>query len=170
MSDSEDVAGRKRVDGSRGDSTESLDTSQDRVEQGDSGPASAGARFASGHPTTPASATETRADEMPAHPPLITRLGHYSLVRIIAEGGMGTVYEAIQDKPRRTVAVKRMHHGLSSREALRRFETESQTLARLRHPSIAQVYEAGTHIQGNIALPFFAMEYVPAAKCITDYA
>ena len=72
------------------------------------------------------------------------RIGHYHLRRVIAGGGMGTVYEAVQDKPHRTVAVKIMKPGIASRSALRRFEYESQILARLRHPGIAQVFEAGT--------------------------
>ncbi len=71
------------------------------------------------------------------------RIGHYHVKRVLASGGMGTVYEATQEKPRRTVALKLMKHGIASRSALRRFEYESQILARLRHPGIAQVYEAG---------------------------
>ena len=71
------------------------------------------------------------------------RIGRYHLKHVIASGGMGTVYEATQEKPRRTVALKLMKHGIASRSALRRFEYESQILARLRHPCIAQVYEAG---------------------------
>jgi len=82
---------------------------------------------------------------------------------------MGTVYEAVQEKPRRTVAVKLMRAGIASRSALRRFEYESQLLARLRHPSIAQVYDAGTHKDGEVAVPYFAMEYIVGAKPITDY-
>ncbi|MGB2985688.1 MAG: hypothetical protein WBE26_07370 [Phycisphaerae bacterium] len=86
-------------------------------------------------------------------------------------GGMGTVYEAVQEHPRRTVAVKVLKHGVASRSAMRRFEYESQILARLRHPGIAQVYEAGTHqpdpsrdhegVGITEAVPFFAMEYIP---------
>lgn len=56
---------------------------------------------------------------------------------------------------------------------MRRFEYESQVLARLRHPGIAQVYEAGTHDDPDgpgEPVPFFAMEYVPNARSITKYA
>jgi serine/threonine protein kinase len=59
---------------------------------------------------------------------------------------MGTVYLAEQEHPRRDVAIKVMHTGLSSRAASRRFEYESEMLGRLRHPGIATVYEAGTHV------------------------
>ncbi|MHC4092975.1 MAG: tetratricopeptide repeat protein, partial [Planctomycetota bacterium] len=96
------------------------------------------------------------------------RISHYRLTRVIAAGGMGTVYEAEQDKPKRTVAVKVMRRGITSRSALRRFEYEAQILARLRHPGIAQVYEAGSYDDGGE--PYFVMEHVPDAKPITDYA
>jgi tetratricopeptide (TPR) repeat protein len=52
---------------------------------------------------------------------------------------------------------------------MRRFEYESQILARLRHPGIAQVYEAGTHRDDSGTVPFFAMEYIVGAKPITKY-
>jgi serine/threonine protein kinase len=123
--------------------------------------------------------TETARPETPTAAP--KRVGHYHLKRVIASGGMGTVYEATQERPRRTVALKLMKHGIASRSALRRFEYESQILARLRHPGIAQVYEAGTHTpspsqgegwgEGQTGtMPFFAMEYIPNAKPITQYA
>ncbi|MCZ6835862.1 MAG: serine/threonine-protein kinase, partial [Planctomycetota bacterium] len=101
--------------------------------------------------------------------PLPDRIGKYRIKRIIASGGMGTVYEAVQDQPRRHVALKVMKKGITSRSALRRFEFESQLLARLRHPNVAQVYEAGTHDDGQGGVPFFAMEYVPGAKPISNY-
>jgi tetratricopeptide (TPR) repeat protein/adenosine/AMP kinase len=98
------------------------------------------------------------------------RIGAYRVKRAIASGGMGTVYEAVQEQPRRTVAVKVMKQGISSRSALRRFEYESQILARLRHPGIAQVYEAGMHDDGTGGVPFFAMEYIAGAKTFVEYA
>ena len=98
------------------------------------------------------------------------RIGNYRIERVIAAGGMGTVYLARQDNPEREVALKVMRAGIASRSALRRFEYESQILARLRHPNIAQVYEAGTHDDGSGGVPYFVMEYVPDAETITDYA
>jgi len=98
------------------------------------------------------------------------RIGHYAIKGVIASGGMGTVYEAVQDKPHRTVAVKIIKQGIASPSALRRFEYESHLLANLRHPGIAQVYEAGTHKVNGAALPFFAMEYIPEARRITEFA
>ena len=63
------------------------------------------------------------------------KIGPFHVRGVIATGGMGTVFEAMQEHPRRTVALKVMRHGIASRSALRRFEYESQILARLRHPA-----------------------------------
>ncbi len=112
--------------------------------------------------------TETVVE--PGHAQLPKAISRYRVKRMIASGGMGTVYEAMQEQPRRTVAVKVMKHGVASRSAMRRFEYESQLLARLRHPGIAQIHEAGTHDDGHGAVPFFAMEYIRNAKSITLYA
>lgn len=97
------------------------------------------------------------------------RIGPFRIERIIGTGGMGTVYQGVQDNPRRIVAVKVMHERLRSKSARRRFEYESAVLARLRHPAIAQVYAAGTHTEGDHSYPYFAMEYLPNALPITDY-
>jgi serine/threonine protein kinase/tetratricopeptide (TPR) repeat protein len=94
------------------------------------------------------------------------RIGQYIIQRIISSGGMGTVYEAAQEQPRRTVALKVLKEGMATASALRRFEYEAEILARLRHPGIAQVIEAGTHDD----VPFFVMEFVEEAKSITEYA
>lgn len=98
-----------------------------------------------------------------------TRIGRFRLQRRIAAGAMGTVYEAAQDNPRRVVAIKLMQATIASPMALRRFEFESQLLARLHHPGIAQVFEAGTHDDGRGAVPYFAMEYIPNARRISEY-
>src|SRR3954466_9561650 len=71
-------------------------------------------------------------------------IGRYRVRRLVGEGGMGSVYEAEQDHPRRVVALKVIKAGLSSPEPLRRFERESQALGRLQHAGIAQIYEVGT--------------------------
>jgi len=98
-------------------------------------------------------------------------VGKYQLQGIISSGGMGTVYEALQKTPQRTVALKMMRDSITTRSTLRRFEYESEVLARLRHPGIAQVYEAGMHREaGDRDLPFFVMEYIKDARSITQYA
>ena len=98
------------------------------------------------------------------------RIGHYRLQRIIAFGGMSTVYEAVDEKLRRTVAFKVMKGRPGSAEAPRRFESEARILARLRHPGIAHVYDVGTHTDGGQEVPYFVMEYIPNARPITEYA
>ncbi len=107
------------------------------------------------------------------------RLAGYEVVRVLAEGGMGTVYEALQESPRRRVALKVMRTGLGSPSARRRFQYEVDVLARLRHPNIAQVHAAGTLDAGplatgqgddsSFAVPWFAMELVEDASTIIRY-
>jgi non-specific serine/threonine protein kinase/serine/threonine-protein kinase len=116
------------------------------------------------------SVDETRSTAGAGGPGLPQRIGRYHIRQVIASGGMGTVYEATQENPRRVVAVKVMKPGIASRSALRRFEYEAQLPARLHHPGIAQIYEADTHDDGCGPVPYFAMEYIPAAKPITMYA
>ncbi len=72
-------------------------------------------------------------------------IGRYTLVRLIATGGMGCVYEARQEHPTRSVALKVLRPGFSAPSALARFRLEPEILGRLQHPNIAQVYEAGMH-------------------------
>ncbi len=111
-----------------------------------------------------------------AHQLIGQKIGRFHIEDLIATGGMGTVYLARQSSPERKVALKVMHSGLLSRSAARRFEYESQTLASLAHPNIAQVYEAGVHTFGKstdrsgFTLPYFAMEYIPDARSITSFA
>jgi tetratricopeptide (TPR) repeat protein len=87
-------------------------------------------------------------------------IGRYRILRLLGEGGMGAVYEAEQDFPHRSVALKVIRAGYASREMLRRFENETQALGRLQHPGIAQIYEAGTAETPFGREPYFAMELV----------
>ena len=87
-----------------------------------------------------------------------TQIGHYKLLRVLGEGGMGVVYLAEQEKLiRRRVALKIIKPGMDSKRVLARFEAERQALALLDHPNIAQVHDAGTAGSGR---PYFVMEYV----------
>jgi len=99
-----------------------------------------------------------------------TEIGRYRILGIIASGGMGVVYEAMQEAPRRRVALKIIKAGTASEMALRRFHFEAQTLAKLSHPNIAQIYEAGTWESEGGESPFFAMEYIPGAQGVVSYA
>ncbi|MHC4447415.1 MAG: serine/threonine protein kinase [Planctomycetota bacterium] len=94
------------------------------------------------------------------------RIGRYEIRHVIGAGGMGTVYEAVQDHPHRTVALKVLRHGAASRRAMTRFRHEAEILGRLQHPNIAQVYDAGTFDEGQGAQPYFAMEFVKGEPLI----
>jgi len=113
---------------------------------------------------------EGRVADKPSTVSTPVQIGRCMLRRVIASGGMGTVYEAMQDEPRRIVALKVMRLGVASPSALERFKREVQVLARLRHPCIAQVFEAGMYHDGLGEAPYFVMEYIPNALPITDYA
>jgi|CXWL01.1.fsa_nt_gi serine/threonine protein kinase len=88
-----------------------------------------------------------------------TWIGPYEVVRPLGSGGMGTVYLARQRQPlERLVAVKLIRGGAGDERRALRFEAERRALARMSHPNIAQVYEAGTTADGQ---PYIAMEHVP---------
>ena len=93
-------------------------------------------------------------------------LGPFTLVSSIGEGGGGTVYLAEQTLPvKRQVALKILKLGLDTKSVIARFEAERQTLARMDHPHIARVIDAGATKKGR---PYFVMEYVPGDP-VTDY-
>jgi WD40 repeat protein/serine/threonine protein kinase len=94
----------------------------------------------------------------PAETP--ARIGPFRVIRLIGEGGMGAVYEAEQDEPLRRVALKVVRPAMVTPSLLQRFRMEAQVLGRLRHPGIAQIYQAGTHDGGRGGQPYFAMELV----------
>lgn len=94
----------------------------------------------------------------PMAPALPASIGSYLVRRRLGEGGMGIVYEAQQQATHRLVAIKVVRGGsMVDDYRLRLFQREAQTLGRLRHPSIAAVYEGGRTEDGE---HFFAMELV----------
>lgn len=98
------------------------------------------------------------------------KVGHYHIVRQIGEGGMGIVYEAEQERPRRRVALKLVRMGFGSESMRRRFQREAEMLGRLRHPGIAHIYESGIHTAPSGAkVPFLAMELIRGVS-LTNYA
>jgi WD40 repeat protein len=99
-----------------------------------------------------------------------TRLGDVTLVRFVAEGGMGRVYEGLQGMPCRTVAVKVIRPGVLSKASLKRFEYEAHILGRLTHPGIARIYSVGMQQAHGVDMPYFVMEYIDEARPLTDYA
>lgn len=99
-------------------------------------------------------ATNERANAQPKQ--IIS--GRYELIEQIGEGGIGTVWLAQQHEPvKRLVAMKLIKPGMDSRLVLTRFEIERQSLARMDHPNIAKVFDAGVTPEGR---PYFVMELV----------
>lgn len=82
----------------------------------------------------------------------------FRLLTKLGEGGTGIVFEAQQFNPiERHVALKLIKAGMDTRDVLRRFGSERQSLALMNHPGIAQVFDAGVSQQGH---PYFVMELV----------
>src|SRR5262249_6295284 len=89
-----------------------------------------------------------------------SRIGRYRIIHKIGEGGMGVVYAAQQEEPQRRVALKVIRPSCVTAETVQRFALESQVLARLQHPGIAQIFESGTARPASGPRPYFAMEFV----------
>ena len=98
--------------------------------------------------------------------PMPSAIGPYTIVGKLGEGGMGAVFEAEQQNPRRRVALKVMRGGpFVTEEAVRMFQREVESLARLKHPNIGAIYDAGRTETGE---HFFAMELV-RGRDLGDY-
>jgi protein kinase-like protein/CHASE2 domain-containing protein len=98
------------------------------------------------------------------------RVGRYILGRLIDGGGMGRVFKAVHEETGAEAAIKIMRTDLASADAVERFRQEGRLLAKVRHPNIAQVYDAGTTRVGDVDTPYIAMEYIPEARTIREYA
>src|SRR6185295_5763817 len=97
-------------------------------------------------------------------------VGAYRVIGRLGGGASGSVYEVEQARPQRRVALKILRAGFASGAARRRFLDEAQVLARLDHPGIARVFEAGVHLTQGVEVPFFALELVEGARPITVHA
>jgi serine/threonine protein kinase len=105
-------------------------------------------------------------DNQPTEPRMPPLLGSYRILRKLGEGGMGVVYEAEQQRPRRLVALKVIRGGrLVDQYQVKLFQREAQALARLKHPGIAAIYESGSTEDGQ---HYFAMELVRGVPLL-DY-
>jgi serine/threonine protein kinase len=93
-----------------------------------------------------------------------SRVGAYQILRHLGAGGMGDVYEAEQDRPRRRVALKLLRSARLTPAAMRRFEYEAEWLGRLDHEGIARIYEAGTAQTHAGLQPFFALELIDGQR------
>ena len=130
----------------------------------DSGPPDAGvppdlAATVSGVGAPPPVATPPPADT-PSRP-MPASIGGYRILGLLGQGGMGVVWEAEQQHPRRLVALKVMRQGHYVDDLhARMFHREAEILGRLKHPNIAAIYESGHTDDGH---DFFAMELVRGA-------
>jgi eukaryotic-like serine/threonine-protein kinase len=91
--------------------------------------------------------------------------GPYRIIRLLGEGGMGTVYLAERTDLGSRVAIKFLREVWPSPARRERFAAEQRILARLNHPSIAQLHDAGMLPDGT---PWFVMEYVDGVP-LTEY-
>jgi eukaryotic-like serine/threonine-protein kinase len=97
----------------------------------------------------------------PGKTPSISRIGRYSVERVLGEGGMGVVYLARQNAPERLVAIKVIRSIAPSPDLIKRFEREATVLARLSHPGIAQIFDSGSApIFGTQPVPYLVLEYI----------
>ncbi len=94
--------------------------------------------------------------ETQAPGPMPTQLGDFRIVRELGRGGMGVVYEAVQESLGRTVALKVIHQVQVDARRLERFHREAQAIARLHHTNIVPVFAVGEHD----GLPYYAMQYI----------
>jgi len=97
-------------------------------------------------------------------PRAFEQIGKYKIVRELGYGGMGTVFLAVREDLQKQFAVKVIKHEFSSVDMLRRFQNETEILARLDHPNIATLVD-GDKTPGG--LPYFVMEYVEGDDLIT---
>jgi WD40 repeat protein/serine/threonine protein kinase len=120
-------------------------------------------------PTRDAASTTTGSQSISAQAPGATSPPHihgYEIIGVLGEGGMGVVYHARQIGLGRQVALKMMQEDLqASDEQLARFRHEAQSVARLKHPHIVQIYEVGKS-HGRL---YYSFEYVEGGNLVRHY-
>ena len=102
-------------------------------------------------------------------PALPESIGPYRVKRILGWGSMGVVYLAEQKSPARLVALKVLRLDASTETMAKRFRKEGELLARLSHPGVASIFEAGVAKLGAGEQPYLAMQYIQG-RSITSYA
>ncbi len=108
------------------------------------------------------------------HVPFVVpvQIAGYRIVRLLGSGGMGLVYEAVQETLGRSVALKVMQPGGVSAEALARFESEARALGKLSHPGIARVFDAGVFRPGpddRTIVPYLSMELIEGGVTFGEF-
>jgi serine/threonine protein kinase len=96
-----------------------------------------------------------------------TKVGRYEIVRLVGQGGMGTVYEALDARLGRRVALKVLAPELKcKRKAAKRFAIEAQAAARLVHPNVVGIYD----FDMACAIPYMAMEFLEGQTLAAEIA
>lgn len=95
-------------------------------------------------------------------------IGDFTVVRVLGEGGMGLVYEATQQSPSRTIALKVIRERSMHTKIGKRFQSEADILAKLNHPGIATIYSSGIAESDQGPIPYVAMELVDGLS-LTQY-
>jgi len=101
--------------------------------------------------------TTLQRSARPGAPAGFPDIAGYEIVRLIATGGQGAVYQAVQRSTKRIVAVKVLHHVDASPQDRKRFQREIELVAQLRHPNIVAVFDSGETAQ---RWPYCVMDYV----------
>lgn len=103
------------------------------------------------------------ADEADERQTLPRAFSHYQLLEMVGQGGMATVYRAVQTESGTTVAIKLIRAGgKPSKKQLSLFAREAKLITRLKHPRIVRAYEMGFHEDQ----PYLAMEYLPTVDLL----
>ena len=113
-----------------------------------------------GHDDAPAFLHDDGPEALPHAAPMLQQIGPYRILDRLGAGAMGVVYRAEQKSPRREVALKVLAATDLDGDEYRRFRREAELLARLQHPGIAQVFDAGIQTTSFGQVAFFAMELV----------
>jgi len=97
--------------------------------------------------------------------PIPDHIGPYEVIEVLGEGGMGVVYRGRQTQPiKRDVAIKILHAGLNTARILERFAWERRSLARMNHPNIASILDAGSAADGH---PYVVLELIDGTPITT---
>ena len=123
-------------------------------------------RWIVGAPADSGSRQPADAPDQPERTP--ARIGHYTIERKLAAGGMGVVYQARDERLARTVAVKMMLSLEHDETARKRFWREARAAASVNHPNVCQIYEVGED-QGQLFIAMELLDGEPLAEHLKEH-
>lgn len=106
-------------------------------------------------------------DPRPANEGAPTKIGPYVITGQLGRGGMGIVYEALDPRLERTVAIKTLASPDGDEEARKRFWREGRAAASVNHPNICQIYEIGEH-EGRLFIAMELLQGEPLAALLRE--